>query len=84
MEDYKLLIDLHKQGYRQGPGGDAQFCPPIEQLVFRLQPPEEVDLPEIWAEPLAMVVQVLTGYATVDEVYKNLPDIELLPMTKSC
>lgn len=22
--DYKLLIDLHKQGYRQGPGGDAE------------------------------------------------------------
>lgn len=24
MEDYKLLIDLHKQGHRQGPGGDAE------------------------------------------------------------
>lgn len=24
MNDYKLLIDLHKQGHRQGPGGDAQ------------------------------------------------------------
>ncbi|WP_028575268.1 class I SAM-dependent methyltransferase [Desulfonatronovibrio hydrogenovorans] len=24
MDDYKLLIDLHKQGYRQAPGGDAQ------------------------------------------------------------
>jgi hypothetical protein len=23
-DDYKLLIDLHKQGYRQGPGGDAE------------------------------------------------------------
>ena len=23
MNDYKLLIDLHKRGYRQGPGGDA-------------------------------------------------------------
>ncbi|MBN2685153.1 MAG: methyltransferase domain-containing protein [Pontiellaceae bacterium] len=23
MNDYTLLIDLHKQGYRQGPGGDA-------------------------------------------------------------
>lgn len=22
--DYRLLIDLHKQGYRQGPGGDAE------------------------------------------------------------
>jgi len=24
MDDYTLLIDLHKQGYRQGPGGDAE------------------------------------------------------------
>jgi ubiquinone/menaquinone biosynthesis C-methylase UbiE len=24
MDDFKLLIDLHKQGLRQGPGGDAQ------------------------------------------------------------
>ena len=24
MDDYKLLIDLHKEGYRQGPGGDAE------------------------------------------------------------
>lgn len=24
MDDYKLLIDLHKQGHRQGPGGDAE------------------------------------------------------------
>jgi ubiquinone/menaquinone biosynthesis C-methylase UbiE len=24
MDDYQLLIDLHKQGYRQGPGGDAE------------------------------------------------------------
>jgi len=24
VEDYQLLVDLHKDGYRQGPGGDAQ------------------------------------------------------------
>jgi ubiquinone/menaquinone biosynthesis C-methylase UbiE len=24
MNDYRLLIDLHKQGHRQGPGGDAE------------------------------------------------------------
>jgi ubiquinone/menaquinone biosynthesis C-methylase UbiE len=24
MDDFKLLIDLHKQGHRQGPGGDAE------------------------------------------------------------
>lgn len=65
------------------PGVDAQFCPPIEQLAFRLQAPEEADLPEIWAEPLAVVVQVLSSYATVEEVYVNLPDVELIQMTGS-
>lgn len=59
------------------PGVDAQFCPPMEQLAFQLHAPDEVDLPEIWPEPLAMVVQVLIGCATVEEVYKNLPDITL-------
>jgi SAM-dependent methyltransferase len=24
MDDYKLLMDLHKEGHRQGPGGDAE------------------------------------------------------------
>ena len=24
MEDFKLLVDLHKDGYRQGPGGDTE------------------------------------------------------------
>ncbi|MCE1225492.1 MAG: transglutaminase family protein [Geobacteraceae bacterium] len=65
------------------PGVDAQFCPPIEQLAFRLQSAEEVDLPEIWAEPLAVVVQVLTACATVEEVYNNLPDVEVLPKIRS-
>ncbi len=31
MEDLSLLIDLHKSGYRQGPGGDAQT-----ELALRL------------------------------------------------
>jgi len=61
------------------PGVDAQFCPPMEQLAFRLQSADEHDLPEIWADPLPVVVQVLAKCATVEEVYKNLPDIELLP-----
>lgn len=64
------------------PGVDAQFCPPVEQLAFKLQSPQEVDLPEIWPEPLAVVVQVLTSCATVEEVHKNLPDIGLLPVAK--
>lgn len=60
-------------------GVDAQFCPPRERLAFTLADPREADLPEIWPDPLPCVVEVLRGCATVDEVYRHLPDIEPLP-----
>lgn len=56
---------------------NAQFHPPKEALAFPIREPEERDLPEIWAEPLAAVVQVLERYATYDQVLANLPDVEL-------
>lgn len=59
------------------PGVDADFCPPKEQLAFPILAEEERDLPEIWPEPLPVVVRVLTEFQTVQEVYDNLPDIEL-------
>ncbi len=59
------------------PGINAQFHPPKEALAFPIREPEERDLPEIWAEPLATVVQVLERYATYDQVLANLPDVEL-------
>jgi hypothetical protein len=39
-------------------------------------------LPEIWAEPLQVVVEALTRHATVQEVAANLPDVDLMPSTK--
>lgn len=60
-------------------GVDAQFTPPHEQLAFAINERVEANLPEIWAEPLPVVVRVLTRYATVEEVAANLPDVELLP-----
>jgi len=59
-------------------GVDAQFTPPHEQLAFALNSNCEADLPEIWAEPLPVVVEVLEKYQTYDEVYRNLPDVELI------
>ena len=58
------------------PGVNAQFQPPTEALAFSLKEPQERDLPEVWAEPLAVVVEVLERYATYDQVLANLPDIE--------
>lgn len=63
------------------PGVNAQFLPPVERLAFSTHDRLEADLPEIWPEPLPVVVKVLTGYATVQEVYENLPDVELIGAT---
>ncbi len=59
------------------PGVNARFHPPIESLAFKIREPQERDLPEIWAEPLSAVVQVLERYDTYDQVLANLPDVEL-------
>lgn len=61
------------------PGVTADFGPPVERLAYPLLDPNERDLPEIWAEPLPVVVAALTRYDSVEQVYENLPDIEVLP-----
>ncbi len=60
------------------PGVRAEFCPPLEVLAFPVQLPHERDLPEIWSEPLPSVIAVLSSHSTYDEVFNNLPDIQLL------
>jgi transglutaminase-like putative cysteine protease len=60
------------------PGVEAQFCPPHERLAFRLNEGLEADLPEIWPEPLPEVIKALTENATIEAVYENLPDVELI------
>ena len=59
-------------------GVNAQFQPPQEALAFPIGAPAERDLPEIWAEPLPLVVDALERYDTYDQVLANLPDIELI------
>lgn len=57
------------------PGVEAQFCPPVERLAFPLHDRNETDFAEIYAEPLPVVIRLLTDCATVAEVYANLPDL---------
>ncbi|WP_415898457.1 transglutaminase-like domain-containing protein [Neptuniibacter sp. QD48_11] len=59
-------------------GVSAKFCPPIEKLAFPIVTEGEADLPEIWAEPLSVVIEVLTNSKTYQEVADNFPDIELV------
>ena len=60
------------------PGVNAEFCPPIERLAFIIVGDLERDFPEIWAEPLPLVVKALTKNNTVEQVFANLPDIEVI------
>jgi transglutaminase-like putative cysteine protease len=56
----------------------ATFNPPVETLAFPIVSTLERDFPEIWAEPLRLVVKALTENKTVELVFENLPDIEVI------
>jgi transglutaminase-like putative cysteine protease len=60
------------------PGVAAAFCPPQEKLAFPIREAEERDFPEIWPEPLPIVVEALTMRSTVEEVAENLPDVDVI------
>ncbi len=60
------------------PGVSTAFCPPREALAYAASLPQERDLPEVWAEPLPVVVEVLRSSSRYDEVLRRLPDVELL------
>lgn len=64
------------------PSVNALFSPPIENLAFPILLADERDLPEIWDEPLPLVVKVLTTCKTVEEVYEKLPDVPLVKFSK--
>lgn len=65
------------------PGVAAEFCPPTEKLAFPIVDDLERDFPEIWPEPLPLVVKALTQNATVEQVFDNLPDIEVIQINRA-
>lgn len=58
-------------------GIDAQFAPPAEQLAFAIRLPGEADLPEIWPDPLPVVVDALRAASSADDLWHNLPDVAI-------
>ena len=60
-------------------GMDARFTPPEERLTRRPSLPGEIDLPEIWSEPLEIVVRTLRTCKTWSELRDNPPDVQILP-----
>jgi transglutaminase-like putative cysteine protease len=59
-------------------GVDAQFLPPREKLAFPINEMNEKDFPDILAEPHKAIVEALTRYQSVKDVFENLPDAEAL------
>lgn len=59
-------------------GVNPEFCPPAEKLAYAIQLPGEADLPEIWPEPLTIVVETLQTYKSYLDLWDNLPDIPLI------
>jgi hypothetical protein len=57
---------------------NAQFTPPKEQLAFSVTMEGEADFPEIWPEPLPIIVRTLRQYGTKDELWGHLPDIQII------
>ena len=60
------------------PGVDAQFRPPLEQLAFAIHEADERDLPEVWAEPLPVVVAALERHSDINALYADLPDVPVI------
>jgi transglutaminase-like putative cysteine protease len=58
-------------------GIEAEFSPPVECLAFSIGLPGEADLPEVFADPLPVVVEALRRHRTAAELGENLPDLPL-------
>jgi transglutaminase-like putative cysteine protease len=56
------------------PGVNAQFAPPVEQLAYQPRLPGEMDFPQVFPDPLPIVVEALQAHKTWDEFLSHLPD----------
>ncbi len=59
-------------------GVEALFTPPSEKLAFPIKVEGEADFREIWSEPLPEVLSILKSANDYQEVFRNLPDIEII------
>ncbi len=67
---------IDARGNKQGV--NAQFSPPNEHLAFTPIDKYEKDLPEIWSDPLPVVIDALIKYKNIKDLHANLPDIQLI------
>ncbi|GAB2521319.1 transglutaminase-like domain-containing protein [Microbulbifer agarilyticus] len=57
------------------PGITAEFIPPQERLAYTPSAVGERDLPQLYADPLPQVVEVLTRFDSYQSLTENLPDV---------
>ena len=57
------------------PGLDMAFTPPVEALAYAPKLPGEADLPDIWPDPLPVVVAALTDAPHWETVIERRPDV---------
>jgi transglutaminase-like putative cysteine protease len=81
-------VHLPKHGwYRVDARGNnavvsARFTPPVEDLCYTPRLPGETDLPEIWPDPLPVIIEALRTYRTKDDLWEHLPDIPIITLTQ--
>ena len=78
MDDYKLLIDLHRQGIRQGPGGDAETELAINlAMIDRTAPLKVADIGCGTGASALLLAKLLNAQITaVDFLQDFLDDLE--------
>lgn len=76
-----VAVHLKEHGwYRIDPRGnkkgvEARFKPPVEHLAFAAKAPGEADLPDIYPEPLPVVVEAMQRHDTWDALLAAMPDL---------
>ncbi len=75
MDDYRLLIDLHKQGSRQGPGGDAETEQVLNlAMVDRAAPLKVADIGCGTGASAVLLAQLLNAHITAVDFIQDFLD----------
>jgi ubiquinone/menaquinone biosynthesis C-methylase UbiE len=76
MADYRLLIDLHKQGYRQGPGGDAETEQALNlAMVDRAAPLKVADIGCGTGASAVLLARLLNAHITAVDFLQDFLDV---------
>ncbi len=76
MDDYKLLIDLHKQGHRQGPGGDAETVMALNLAIAnRTEPLNVADIGCGTGASALILAKLLNARVTAVDFLQDFLDV---------